>query len=200
MLQEAQAQAQTQKTRLTQLQEDRILFEDIILRTMSSAMKYVHGDAREYEKWDELETGGTKGVYELRKEFLKKLRYAISGYFDDFKTEHPDQDVEYNIVKKKKLIEDLNKLKNIIKTQFPKYADDCVYYDKFIDLIKGKKVTNLTEMDIYKFGKTTMPSNVDANYMSHLGHEIIKGNETANKTEAQLFEEAENNGGRTKEI
>ena len=200
MIRETQAQAQAQKTKLTQLQEDRILFEDIILRTMSSAMKYVYGNAGEYEKWDELKTGRTKGIYDLRKEFLKKLRYAISGYFDDFKAEHPGQDVEYNIVKRKKLIDDLNKLKNIIQTEFPKYAEDCKYYDKFIDLIKGKKVTNLTEMDIYKFGKTTMPSNVDANYMSHLGHEIIQGNEIANRTEAKLFEEAENNGGRTNQI
>ena len=191
---------QTQKTKLTQLQEDQILFEDIILRTMSSAVKYVKGDSKEYARWDELKTGEIKGIYELRKEFLKKLRYAISGYFDDFKVDHPEDNVEFNIVKKKKLIEDLEDLKKTIKTKFPKYACDCVYYDKFIDLINGKKVSNLTEMEIYKFGKTTMPSNLDGNYMSHIGHEIIRRNEDANESEAQLIEEAENNNGKIREL
>ena len=190
---------QAQKTKLTQLQEDRILFEDMILRTMSSAVKYVYGKSKEYARWDELKTGETKGVYELRKEFLKKLRYAISGYFDDFKAEHPKDNAEFNIIKKKKLIDDLKELIKIIKTKYPKYSSDCVYYDKFIDLINGKEVSNLTEVDIYKYGKTTMPSNIDANYMSCIGHEIIKTNEVANKTEKKLFEEAENNNGTTKE-
>lgn len=189
-----------QKMKLSQLQEDRILFEDMILRTMSSAVKYVNSDALDYQKWDELKSGEIKGVYDLRKEFLKKLRYAISGYFDDFKKDHPNDDVEFNIVKKKKLIEDLKDLKKTIQTEFPKYSDDCIYYDKFIDLLNGKKVTNLTEMDIYKYGKTTMPSNLNENYMSCLGHNIIKNNEYANKSEKILFEEAENNNGRTKEI
>ena len=190
---------QAQKTKLTQLQEDRILIEDMILRTMSSAVKYVYGESKEYEKWDELKTGEIKGVYDLRKEFLKKLRYAISGYFDDFKAEHPKDNAEFNIIKKKKLIDDLKELIKIIKTKYPKYSSDCVYYDKFIDLINGKEVSNLTEMDIYKYGKTTMPSNIDANYMGCLGHEIIKTNEVANKTEKKLIEEAENNNGKTKE-
>lgn len=190
---------QAQKTKLTQLQEDRILFEDMILRTMSSAVKYVYGEPKEYAKWDELKTGEIKGVYELRKEFLKKLRYAISGYFDDFKAEHPKDNAEFNIIKQEKLTNDLEKLKKTIKKEFPKYSCDCVYYDKFIKLIKGEKVSNLTEMDIYKFGKTTMPSNIDANYMSCIGHEIIKTNEVANKTEKKLFDEAENNNGKTRE-
>ena len=190
---------QAQKTKLTQLQEDRILFEDMILRTMSSAVKYVYGKSKEYAKWDELKTGETKGVYELRKEFLKKLRYAISGYFDDFKVEHPKDNAEFNIIKKKKLIDDLKELKKVIETEFPEFSSDCVYYDKLIDLINGKEVSNLTEMDIYKFGKTTMPSNIDANYMNCLGHEIIKTNEVANKTEQKLIEEAEDNNGKTKE-
>ena len=124
----------------------------------------------------------SKEDYELRKEFLKKLRYAISGYFDDFKVEHPKDNAEFNIIKKKKLIDDLKELKKVIETEFPEFSSDCVYYDKLIDLINGKEVSNLTEMDIYKFGKTTMPSNIDANYMNCLGHEIIKTNEVANKT------------------
>ena len=193
-------QRQFQKTKLTQLQEDRILFEDIILRTMSSAVKYVYGKSNDYANWDEFKTGENKGIYELRKEFLKKLRYAISGYFDDFKVDHPNDKAEFNIIKKKKLIGDLEKLKNIIKTEFPEYSCDCVYYDKFIDLINGKKVSNLTEMEIYKYGKTTMPSNLDANYMSYIGHEIIKASEIANKSEKELIEKAENNNGKTKEL
>lgn len=91
-------------------------------------------------------------------------------------------------------------LKKIIEKEFPQFASDCVYYDKFIDLIDGKKVSNLTEKEIYKFGKTTMPSNLDGNYMSCIGHEIIKTNEMANESEKKLIEEAENNNGKTKKL
>ena len=186
---------QTQKIKLTQLQEDKILLEDIILRTMSSAVKYVYGNSKEYKKWDELNSGKVKGVYDLRKEFLKKLRYAISGYNDDFKKDHPKENIDYNIVKKNKLITDLENLINIIKTDpdCQEFVSDIVYYQKFIDLINGKKVTNLTEMDIYKYGKTTKPSNLNENYMGNMGHEIMKMNEMAQRSEKKLFEEAERN-------
>ena len=189
-----------QKMRLSQLQEDRILYEDIILRTMSSAIKYVYGEAGRYSKWDELKSGNVKGVYDLRKEFLQKLRYAISGYFDDFKKDHQKDDAEFNIIKRDELIKDLEELKHIIETEFPEYSEDSKYYQKFIDLIKGKKVTNLTSEEIYKYGKTTMPANLNENYMSHLGHELIASNQLAYKSEKMIIEEAENNNGRTKGI
>lgn len=189
-----------QKTKLTQLQEDRIIFEDIILRTMSSATKYVYSNAGHYEKWNEFKSGNYKDVNQLRKEFLIKLKIAISSYYNCFKKDHPKDNVEFNIVKEEKLIEDLENLKTIISTKYKEYIEDRQYYQKFIDLIKGKKVTNITDEEIYKYGMTTVPKNVDPNYMSNLGCEIMKLNNFAQKNQQKLIEEAEDNNGRKKEM